>query len=67
MMQIVINGERRPIGDNTTLAQLLESLGLPRDRVAVERNREIVRRDEWEAVALEPDDRLEIVQFVGGG
>ncbi len=67
MIEIVINGERRPVGEDTTLAQLLESLGLPRDRVAVERNREIVRRDEWEAVELAPDDRLEIVQFVGGG
>ena len=67
MMEIVINGDRRPVGENTTVARLLESLGLPRDRVAVERNREIVRRDEWEAVELEPEDRLEIVQFVGGG
>ena len=67
MMEVLVNGERRPVGERTTLAALLESLGLPRDRVAVERNREIVRRNDWEAVELQPGDRLEIVQFVGGG
>ena len=67
MMEIVVNGERRPVNERMTLAALLETLGLPRDQVAVERNREIVRRENWDAVELRPDDRLEIVQFVGGG
>lgn len=66
-MEIVLNGQKRPVREGTTLAGLLETLGLPRDRLAVERNREIVRRESWEAVELRPDDRLEIVQFVGGG
>ena len=67
MMEIQINGQRRPVDDGVSLAVLVDSLGLARDRVAVERNREIVRRQDWEQVCLAPDDRLEIVHFVGGG
>jgi thiamine biosynthesis protein ThiS len=67
MMEIQINGERRPVEDGVSVAGLVESLGLPGDRVAVERNREIVRRQDWEQVCLAPEDRLEIVHFVGGG
>jgi len=37
------------------------------DRVAIERNRDIVPRDQWDAVSLQEGDRLEIVHFVGGG
>lgn len=67
MMEIQINGERRPVENGTSVAGLVESLGLAHDKVAVERNREIVRRQDWEQVCLSPDDRLEIVHFVGGG
>lgn len=66
-MEIVVNGERQQVREGTRLAALLETLGLARDRVAVERNREIVRRPDWETLELSPEDRLEIVQFVGGG
>ena len=37
------------------------------DRVAVERNREIAARSTWDATLIQPDDRLEVVHFVGGG
>lgn len=67
MMEIHINGERQPVEDGINVARLVDSLSLARDKVAVERNREIVRRQDWEQVRLAPDDRLEIVHFVGGG
>lgn len=67
MMDILINGESRPVDEGTSVAVLIDSLGLARDRVAVERNREIVQRHDWEQVRLRPDDHLEIVHFVGGG
>jgi len=50
-----------------TLAQLVEHLGMKGDRVAVELNREIVRREQWVETELQEGDRLEIVHFVGGG
>ena len=67
MIEVLVNGKERPVQEGTSLAALIESLGMARDRVAVERNRELVRRGEWEAVELQPADRLEIVTFVGGG
>ena len=66
-MQVVLNGERREIPDNLTLEKLLEHLKLKRERVAVERNREIVKREDWPQVKVQPGDQLEVVHFVGGG
>ena len=45
----------------------LEQLGLPQKGVAVERNREIVPKSAYATLRLAEDDRIEIVQFVGGG
>jgi sulfur carrier protein len=66
-MNIYLNGELREVPENLTLAVLLDWLKLPTDRVAVERNREIAARSTWTEVLIQPDDRLEVVQFVGGG
>jgi thiamine biosynthesis protein ThiS len=66
-MMVEINGEPRQFKDVLTLAALVESLGMKPDRVAVERNREIVPRDQWLATQLAEGDQLEIVHFVGGG
>ncbi len=49
------------------MGQLLRQLQLPVDRVAVERNRQIVRRELRDEVRVEPGDVFEIVTFVGGG
>jgi sulfur carrier protein len=53
--------------DPAGLVTVVEALGLKTDRVAVERNGEIVRRGAWEATEVRAGDRLEIVHFVGGG
>lgn len=66
-MKLQINGEEREVTEGLTLAALLEQLAIKADRVAVELNREIVRREAWAQTRLQPGDRLEIVQFVGGG
>ncbi len=66
-MKLVINGEERSFGENLTLAGLVEQLGVKPDRVAVELNRDIVRRDRWPETILREGDRLEVVHFVGGG
>ncbi len=66
-MKLVINGEERSFGDDLTLAALVEQLGVKPDRVAVELNHDIVRRDRWAGTALHDGDRLEVVHFVGGG
>jgi sulfur carrier protein len=66
-MKVQINGEEREVAEGLTLAGLVEHLGMKADRVAVELNREIVRRERWSQTRLQAGDRLEMVQFVGGG
>jgi thiamine biosynthesis protein ThiS len=64
---ITVNGENRPAKPGTTVADLLRELGLDSARVAIERNLEILPRPKWTETTVEPGDRYEIVQFVGGG
>lgn len=66
-MEVRVNGEGRRIPRGRTVAGLLEGLELDPRAVVVEVNREIVRREEIGDVTLQPGDRVEIVQFVGGG
>lgn len=67
MLELTLNGESRQLGAPVTLAELLDSLGLDRRKVAVERNREIVPRSQYQATWLATGDALEIVHFIGGG
>jgi len=64
---VQLNGELREVPDGLTLAALIEWLKLPRDRVAVERNLEIVPRARWDETPIQVGDQLEVVNFVGGG
>jgi thiamine biosynthesis protein ThiS len=66
-MRVRVNGESRDFPPETTLAGALAILNLPAPLVAVERNREIVRREEYERTRLSDGDALEIVRIVGGG
>jgi thiamine biosynthesis protein ThiS len=66
-MKLQINGEPRDFSPPLTLAGLVDQLGMKSDRVAVELNRSIVARDQWDKTTLAEGDRLEIVHFVGGG
>ena len=66
-MDIIVNGTARRVENETRLDHLLEELGLDSDRVAVERNHDIVPREDFERTMLQDGDNLEIVQFVGGG
>ena len=66
-MRCVVNGEPREVPAGTTVAALLEALGVDRRRIAVERNREIVPRAAHAETVLDEGDRLEIVTMVGGG
>ena len=66
-MKLQINGEDKSYDGPLTLALLISNMGLKLDRVAVELNRDIVPRDQWDKTSLSEGDRLEIVHFVGGG
>ena len=66
-MQIQVNGERREMPAGATVTELIEALGLGERRLAVEHNGRIIRRAEFPRTALQADDRVEIVQAIGGG
>jgi thiamine biosynthesis protein ThiS len=66
-MTVTINGERRDIPDGLSVVALLGHLGMRTDRVAIERNRDILPRAQWQSTQVQPNDSFEIVHFVGGG
>jgi thiamine biosynthesis protein ThiS len=66
-MKLQINGNPRDFPAPLSLQDLLQQLGIKPDRVAVELNRNIVSREQWDKTTLSEGDRLEIVHFVGGG
>ena len=66
-LAILVNGEPRRVSAGASVAAMLTELGLDRQRVAVERNRDVVPRSSLGEVAVEDGDQYEIVHFVGGG
>jgi thiamine biosynthesis protein ThiS len=64
---IVLNGASKRIPEGLHLAGLLNFLEIDGARVAVELNREIVRKAEWESAEVREGAQVEVVWFVGGG
>ncbi|MEL6112563.1 MAG: sulfur carrier protein ThiS [Pseudomonadota bacterium] len=67
MIEIRLNGEPRAIDEAASITDLLTEIGIAPRKVAVERNLEIVPKSQFAQTALQAGDRIEIVQFVGGG
>lgn len=67
MLTIIVNGEQRAAKPGSTVTDLLHEMSLDPGRVAIERNLEILSRADWQKTTVQPGDRYEIVQFVGGG
>jgi thiamine biosynthesis protein ThiS len=64
---IQVNGETRQTAPGVSVTGLLAELGLNAGRVAIEYNLQILPKAKWEETRIAQGDRLEIVQFVGGG
>lgn len=67
MMTVFINGESQQVDDGITIGQLLENLNLSQKRLAVEINLDIVPRSRFANHKLNEQDKIEIVQAIGGG
>ena len=67
MVTIILNGEKKEIESEVTLDRLLDLFSLPKQRVAVELNKEVISRKDWEQTTVSSEDRIEVVHFVGGG
>ena len=66
-LRVQVNGEIRELPEQTTLNDLIRQLSLAPERLAIELNREVVRRARWSETFLREGDQVEIVHFVGGG
>jgi sulfur carrier protein len=66
-MKIFINGETKQIVEEFNLTELLKHFSLPTERIAVELNKEVVRKKDWENISIKDGDKIEVVHFVGGG
>jgi thiamine biosynthesis protein ThiS len=66
-ISIILNGEPRQIAGGLALDELIDYFSLPRQRVAVEHNGQVVRRSDWALKIVSQHDRIEVVHFVGGG
>lgn len=67
MVTIILNGEKKEIESEVTLDRLLDLFSLPKQRIAVELNKEVISRKDWEQTTVGSEDRIEVVHFVGGG
>ena len=66
-MQVQVNGKRREIPHELSLAELLEHLSMPSRLLAIELNKEVVRRKDWGDIKVKDSDVIEVIHFVGGG
>ena len=67
MVEVVVNGERKHVAAGESVTALLRTLNIPCERVAVELNKSIVRKRDWDQTAIADGAQIEIVEFVGGG
>ena len=66
-MKIFVNGEETHIADAATVADLIATLELDAQKVAIEKNREVTPRSSHASEKLAEGDHIEIVHFIGGG
>jgi thiamine biosynthesis protein ThiS len=66
-LRIQVNGELREFDNDLSLPKLVSLLNLRPEQIAIELNKTVVRRAEWENIRLREADQVEIVHFVGGG
>jgi len=66
-MKLIINGEEREFNDSFSIEQILDNLQIKDKVMAVAVNMEIVKKDSWNSFVPKENDKIEVLQFVGGG
>jgi len=66
-MKIVVNGQDREFRENATLLDILKELSLEDKVMAAAVNMNIVKQDDWKSYIIKDGDKLELLDFVGGG
>lgn len=67
MIEIMLNGEAKSLPQGQNVQDLIDSLGLTGQALAVAVNRQVVPRASWQQRVLQASDRVEIVRAIGGG
>ena len=66
-IKITVNGKQIIINSNFSLKNLVDKLEIPLNKIAIEYNREIIDKKKIKKILLSKNDKVEIVQFIGGG
>lgn len=66
-MQLIINGETKEFEEGTSLQRVITALQIEDKVMAAAVNMQIVKKDDWSNFRLQDSDKLELLQFVGGG
>ena len=66
-MKLIVNGEEKKFSDNATLQEIIRELKIEDKVMAAAVNMEVVKKDEWSRFTPNDGDKLELLQFVGGG
>ncbi|REI24304.1 thiamine biosynthesis protein ThiS [Staphylococcus felis] len=66
-VEVIVNGEVQTFQEHTTIQDILNHFEIEAKRIAVELNAKVVKRSEWSTTKVRPNDRLELLEFVGGG
>ena len=66
-MQCIINDETFTFDEELTVSQLLEQMEIDTDRIVVEHNGTLIKKEAFDSHIVRSDDRLELLEFVGGG
>jgi len=66
-MELIVNGENKNFPDNSTLQTIIDELKIEEKVMAAAVNMEIVKKDQWNSYPIKENDKLELLQFVGGG
>ncbi len=67
MIEIIVNGEKRQIDEQTTIKALLQELGIEAKTMASAVNMQVVKKEQWDNHTLKAGDKVEFLHFVGGG
>ncbi|QDF30063.1 sulfur carrier protein ThiS [Halarcobacter anaerophilus] len=66
-MNLIVNGEEKNFEEDSTLEEIIHELKIEEKVMAAAVNMEIVKKDEWNSFVVRENDKLELLQFVGGG
>lgn len=66
-MKLIVNGENKEFEESISLQTLITSLQVEEKVMAAAVNMEIVKKDNWSSYSLDENDKIELLQFVGGG